>query len=266
MINIASLYYFTLLQRLSPKYKENLRSVVKRIHSYLKEEDIHYSQEKKILWEYEILILKLTWIGEIYLFQRVKYTHKLYYLPSFFAEIYIEHHLIKNTRSEKKVIFLLSNIFECFDEFEEKNMLIEFHDELRVTQNNSKKYFLRHDFQNINSLSEIYRKRNLKKELQDFAKKCQQRYQMSQIKTLFPEVYRSLLFLLYNIFSIHKSLKATQEQLEEVHNFQKKIPENPHISLSEERLKLNKASLEEILPVYKASFEQFMHIISGRKM
>ncbi len=266
MINIASLYYFTLLQRLSPKYKESLSSVMKRIHSYLKEEWIEYSQKKKILGEYETLIIKLEWIWEIYLFQRMKYSYKLYYLPSFFSEIYIERKYIRSAEKKKKMIFLLSNIFECFDEFEEKNMLIEFHNDLEVTKNNEKTYFLRHDFIDINSLSELYSKRNLKWELQDFAERCKKQYLPSEIKNKYPEVYRSLLFLVYNVFAIHKSLKSTQEQLKEVQSFQKSNISNAHISLSQERLRINKVSLEEVLPVYKASFEHFMHIISGRKI
>ena len=265
MINIASLYYFTLLQRLSPKYKRQVINTVTKIRSYLREEWISFTQNKKRLWEYEVLTLKLEDIWELYFFQRWFYSHKLYYLPSFFMEIYVDEKYIRSSQAKKKMIFLLSNIFECFDEFEEKNILIEFHNDLELAKNDSKKYFLRHDFQNINSLAKIYAKKNLKRELQKFVKKCSQQYTPSEIKNTYPDVYRSLLFLVYNVFAIHKSLKRTQEQLEEVQNFQEHN-HNTHVSLSEERLKINKTSLEKVLPVYKTSFEHFLHIITGRKI
>ena len=266
MINIASLYYFTLLQRLSPKYKGQVNDTVRKIRAYIREEWLKFSQHKKTLWNYEVLTLKIQDIWELYFFQKWSYSHKLYYLPSFFMEIYVDVQYIKTSGAKKKMIFLLSNIFECFDEFEEKNILIEIHNELKLTRNDSKKYFLRHDFQNIDTLWKTHTKTKIKNRLQKFAKKCKKHYTPSEIKNESPETYRSLLFLLYNVFAIHKSLEETQGELKRVQNFQKTNSENAHISLSQERLKLNKTSLEKILPLYKTSFEHFMHIISGRKM
>lgn len=47
MINIASIYYFSLLQDFSEEYKHSLNRVLMKISRYLKEEGIEYSLKKK---------------------------------------------------------------------------------------------------------------------------------------------------------------------------------------------------------------------------
>ncbi|MDA9129009.1 hypothetical protein N9J72_00855 [Candidatus Gracilibacteria bacterium] len=125
---------------------------------------------------------------------------------------------------------------------------------------------MRYDFQNIDELCKTNTKTKIKNRLERFAKNSSKHHTPSEIKTQSPETYRSLLFLLYNVFAIHKSLEKTEKQLLEIRNIQHSNSENSYISLSQERLKLNEASLKKILPIYKVSFEHFMHIISGRKM
>jgi hypothetical protein len=104
----------------------------------------------------------------IHLYHRNKRQQKLYYYPSFFCDIYVDKVHLKNNESVKRIIFLLSNLFECFDEFEEKNLLIEFHKDIENTLNHDKEYFLRHDFININSLLELYNEYNIARDITDF--------------------------------------------------------------------------------------------------
>lgn len=261
MINIASLYYFTLLQRLSPKYKESLNWVIQNIEKYLTEEWLEVSLQKKSLWEYQLISINIAGVWEIHLFHRNKRQKKLYYYPSFFCDIYIEKQHLQNNESIKKTIFLLSNIFECFDEFDEKNLLIEFHKDIQETFNNDKEYSLRHDFININSLLKLYDENTIARDIKKFIEKNTHIRNMSSIKNKFPDIYRTLLFFTYNIFALQKSFISTNKELSEIQKFEKTNWENMHVSLSEERLKINQKSLEKTLKLYKINFENFMDIM-----
>jgi len=261
MINIASLYYFNLLQRLSPKYKKDISEVLKNITSYLREEWLQVRATKKRIWKYECITFKIHDVWSIVLFQKTRNEKKYYYYPSFFCNIYVKKEYFSNSEWLKKIIFLLSNIFECFDEFDEKNLLIEFHKEIESAYDNNKNYKLRHDFQNINSLAKIYNKTNITQEIQNFIEKNKNAYTISGIKNNFPDIYRTLIFFVYNIFAMQKTLASTEKQLQEIAQYEEKSWENMHVDISEERLKLNKKSLEKTLTLYKYNFENFINIM-----
>lgn len=249
------------MQRLSPKYKRTLWESIEKIKDYLKEEWLEVTQTSQTIWEYELQSFTLQDVGVIQFFHRYKRERKLYFYPSFFADIYIEKELLDTNESTKKVIFLLSNIFECFDEFEERNTMIEYHKDIYETVNNKKIYSLRHDFIDINSLSQLYSETDIARKLETFIKKNKSIMYMSHIKDKFPDIYRTLLYFLYNIFALEKSLKTTQKKLKELYDFQEKSGENMHIELSEKRLEYNRNSLEKTLEIYKKNFENFMNIM-----
>lgn len=182
-----------------------------------------------------------------------------------FCEIYLDKSYLKTNTSLKKSIFLLSNIFECFDEFEEKNLLIEFHKDIETTYTNNKKYILRHDFLNINSLLRIYTEKKISKTLKSFITNNHQMNTMSSIRNRHPEIYRTLLFFVYNIFAMQKSLIRTDKQIQEIQDFEKENGEDMHVSISEERLKLNHTSLEKTLNLYKTNFEYFIEVMTNKK-
>ena len=156
----------------------------------------------------------------IHLFHKSSKEKKYYYYPSFFCDIYIDKKYISSSDSKKRTIFLLSNIFECFDEFDEKNLLIEFHRDIESSYNNEKKYALRYDFLNINSLAEVYSKKDISREIRNFIEKNKNIYSMSQIKNRYPELYRTLLFFVYNIFAIQKAIISSQNQLSEIQKYE----------------------------------------------
>ena len=133
-----------------------------------------------------------------------------------FCDIYIENKYLENKSSQKKSIYLVSNINECFDELEEKNTMIEFHKDIYKAFNNNKQYFLRHDFLNINSLSSAYDDETITKNLTKFIEENHSISQMSQIKQRFPEVDRTLLFFVFNIFALQKSFVSTDKQLNKI--------------------------------------------------
>ena len=261
MINIASLYYFTLLQRLSAKYKNWVSEVLKNVSHYLQEEWLEVMKHKKIVSGYEVISFEIADVWSIQFFHRNSKSKKLYYYPSFFCDIYIKKDLLYKNADKKRVIFLLSNIFECFDEFDEKNLLIEFHKDIEDTYNHYKEYQLRYDFLNINSLTEIYRKKDIAREIQYFIQKKYRIKNMSDIKNNFPDIYRTLLFFVYNIFAMQKTLASTENKLLEIQEYEKKQWENMHIDISQERLRINKKSLEKTLSIYQKNFESFINIM-----
>lgn len=262
MINIASLYYFTLLQRLSPKYKRDLSQVLENISLYLEEEWISVTKTKKKISWYELIVFHMQGVWSIQLFHKSSREKKYYYYPSFFCDIYVDKKYLNNSSSKKKIIFLLSNIFECFDEFDEKNLLIEFHRGIEEAYNNQKEYELRYDFININSLTEIYSKKDISSEIRNFITYNKKTYTMSQIKNKYPEVYRTLLFFVYNIFAMQKAYISAENQLTEIQQYEKNSGENEHISLSEQRLKINQKSLKKTLGLYQTNFENFINIMT----
>lgn len=261
MINIASLYYFTLLQRLSPKHKESLNMIIWSIHQYLREESLDFTIQKKSLWGYKLISFIIDGIWNIYLYQKNKKEKQFYYYPSFFSDIYIEKIFLENDESIKKIIFFLSNIFECFDRFDEKNILIEFHKDIEETYNHKKKYQLRYDFININSLSHIYDENISSKEIKNFIETNTKIWNMSTIKNRFPHIYRMLLFFVYNIFILQKNFISTDKELSKIQEFENKNADNIGFSISTERLKINRKSLKRTLAVYKSNFEKFLIII-----
>jgi hypothetical protein len=182
-----------------------------------------------------------------------------------FCEIYLDDRYVSSSELRKKAIFLLSNIFECFDEFEEKNLMIEFHKDIEASYNNKKQYKLRYDFLNINSLLSTYTDKHISKSLKTFIAKNPQMETMSRIRDNFPEVYKTLLFFVYNVFSLEKSLISTEKQLQEIQKFETLHGKDGHVSLSEERLKLNHTSLEKTLNLYKTNFEYFVEIITSKQ-
>lgn len=204
-------------------------------------------------------------MGLIQFFHNTQRKRELHYFPYMFCEIYLDETYIKTSDSRKKAIFLLSNIFECFDEFEEKNLMIEFHKDIEESYNNKKQYKLRYDFLNINSLLNTYTEKNISKSLQTFIKKNPQMETMSHIRDNFPEVYKTLLFFVYNVFSLQKSFISTEKQLQEIQKFETLHEKDGHISLSEERLKLNHTSLEKTLNLYKTNFEYFIEVMTQKR-
>lgn len=261
MIHVASLYYFTLLQKISPKYIFWIQNVLQNIDSYLSEENITVMKHKSELWEYQVLSCILEGIWKIYLYNKKQLQADRYYYPSFFCDIHIAKNLLQDDENIKKIIFLLSNIFECFDEFDEKNLMIEFHGDIEQTVYNKKEYTLRYDFININSLKKIYHPKRMSYDIEIFVQENSRLKTMSEIKNEYPEIYRTLLFFVYSIFSLQKNLTSTQTKLKEILSYEEKNWENIHIDISQERLKLNEENLQTTLTDLQKKFESFMNIL-----
>lgn len=260
MINIASIYYFSFTQDITQNYKSGVNSIIENIQKYIKEEWINFNITKKKIGPYEVISFILPNIWTLHLFNRNKKENEFAYYPRFFCDIYIEKKLLHNPETTKRVIFFLSNIFECFDEFEEKNIMIEFHKDIEETLYNSKQYTLRFDFLNINSLSKIYDEERISHDIKNFISWNPLSHDIDTIKNRFPEVYRTLLMFLYNIFALQKNFDATNKKLKDIKKFQETNWENFHIGLSKQRLTMNQQSMRTILNLYKTNFESFMNI------
>lgn len=59
MINIATIYHFSLLQRISEKQKSALLEVCSKIESYLQSENISYTIHTKQVDQYDCTYFKL---------------------------------------------------------------------------------------------------------------------------------------------------------------------------------------------------------------
>jgi len=261
MINIASLYYFTLLERLSPEYKSSVSQILENISEYLDIEGIQVKKIKRKLSGYELIAFSMKNIGSIQFFHKDSKSADHYYYPTFYCDIHVDKKYLQDSQEKKKIIFLLSNIFECFDWFDERNLLIEFHRAVQDTYTDNQEYNLRYDFININSLSHIYSKRDIQKEIQTFVSENAKMYNMSSIKTRFPDLYRTLVFFIYNIFAMQKAHISWNNQLSEIQDYERVSWENMHISLSEERLKINQKTLKKTLTLYQTNFENFLDIM-----
>lgn len=127
---------------------------------------------------------------------------------------------MQDSESIKKVIFFFSNIFECFDEFDEKNMMIEFHKDIEETFHHKKEYSLRYDFLNINSMLHVYDERRISEDISSFIQKHTAIENTQTLKDNYPEIYRTLLFFLYNIFALQKNYDSTNKKLRDIKDFQ----------------------------------------------
>jgi hypothetical protein len=99
--------------------------------------------------------------------------------------------------------------------------MIEFHKNIESTFNHDKKYSLRHDFININSLSELYDENTISRDIKKFIEKNPHIRNMSSIKNRFPDMYRTLLFFIYNIFALQKNFTSTSKELSKIQDFEK---------------------------------------------
>lgn len=127
-----------------------------------------------------------------------------------YCEIHVESHYLEDTEKLRKLIFLLSNIFECFDIFEEKYIFIEYHSGVEKLKANQSFYELRHHFYDINTLGKNYDFVKIQEHLLHFQKSRFAVKDIEKMKLDFPETYISLLLFCYLIFSLQKN-KATLE-------------------------------------------------------
>ena len=135
-----------------------------------------------------------------------------------YCEIHVESHYLEESTKLRKLIFLLSNIFECFDIFEEKYIFIEYHSGVQKLKGNKSFYELRHHFHDINELGKNYDFAKIQEHLLHFQASKHASRSIEIMKTEFPETYTSLLLFCYLIFSLQKNKATLQTEIKNLKN------------------------------------------------
>lgn len=258
---IINLYYFSLTET-DKKYLTKINLILEHIQKYLQEEWVKMRQSKKDVGNYNMIEFNLWDIGKLLFFQKEKNIPKsLKYFPEMYSEIHIDTNYLENDEKLKKLIFLLSNIFECFDIFEEKYIFIEYHSAIEKLKTKYDIYNLRHNFQNINQLWKNYDFDKIRKHLYDFRLDPLASRDLETVKQYFPETYISLLLFCYLIFSLQKNKVSLENEIENLKNtdfslHEWQVNQTLFILRAEEKMK----QIDTTLKLYKQTFEKFLEI------
>lgn len=273
MISIANIYKFSLPNENISKNSDTVNILIRDICEYLDSESISYQTIEKKMWvNYSLKCLKFEkelW-GINFFYIPTKKSN--YYYPDMYIEIFLSSDFEKTNESLKKAIFFVSNIFECFDIVDEKNLLVEFHSGIYKVLKNENSFFsrdtynLHHDFINIWEIDSLEEKYNAKI-FEDFIKwKWAWEITPWKLKQYYPENYRVLLVFLYNIFSLEKSISKTESELGKMQELDSQILEASAIELAKKRLELNRENTIKILQIYRVTFENFFKIMVWKQI
>lgn len=267
MISLTNIYKFALHGEQSSSQEENVHILCENLSKYFESEGLIFKLKNKTFSpNYSVrsfVFEKDFW--KMHIFYKTGPALPYFY-PEVFCEVWLDEKMIADAESRKKTIFFLSNSFECFEFFDEKNLMIEFHESIRETiikrdfMQGKKKFSLRFDFIDIGQIGNLDEKYNEKL----FKSFIEQKWELGkttpEIKQESPENYRTLLVFLYHIFSLTKNLKRTTLELQKIKKYEEKNGENIHIDLSQERLQMIEKNTKKVLEKYKQVFESFFEI------
>ena len=260
-IEIINLYYFSLTET-NEAYLEKVNLLLKNIRAYLQEEGISLKHTQKDVGHYDVIEFHLENIGTLLFFQKEKNLPKeLKYFPEMYCEVHVESQYLEHTEKLRKLIFLLSNIFECFDIFEEKYIFIEYHSGIEKLKANQSFYELRHNFQDINTIGKNYDFESIGKHLSEFQIQHTATRNIEKMKQNFPETYTSLLLFCYLIFSLQKNKATLETEIKNLKNTDFTLHEGQanqklFIVRAEEKQK----QIDITLKLYTQTFEKFLQI------
>jgi hypothetical protein len=267
MISIANIYKFALPGEQNDSQEKNIGILSANLREYFQSEWLIFTEETKIFspnYSVKNFVFDQK-LAKIHIFYKTG-SGLLYFYPEIFCEIWIDTSMIWDAENKKRAIFFLSNIFECFEFLDEKNLMIESHSSVhesvvkRDFMQGNKKFHLRSDFIDIGHINDLTEKYNAAL-FESFVKeKWRQGISISEIKTKNPENYRTLLVFLYHIFSLTKNLKKTTQELQKIQKYEQENGENMHIDMSQERLQMTEKNIETVLEKYKQVFESFFDI------
>lgn len=260
-LEIINLYYFS-LQETDESYQKKIYLLLTHIRAYLQEEGITVVTSKSNIGNYQALELSLQDIGKLVFFQKdTNISKQLRYFPEMYCEIHIEKSYLENKEKLRKLIFLLSNIFEQFDHFDERYIFIEHHSAIEKLKANYSLYELRHHFKDINELGKNYDFEKIQSHLQDFLSHTTSNQSIVQVQMQFPETYTSLLLFCYLIFSLQKNNVTLQTEIQNLKNTDfslHKWQANQQLFIL--RAEEKQRQIEMTLRIYTETFEQFVKI------
>lgn len=260
-LEIINLYYFS-LQQTDESYLQNINLLLQHIRAYLQEEWITLKTAGSDVGHYDVIEFHLENIGKLLFFQKEKNLPKeLTYFPEMYCEIHVESPYLEENEKLRKLIFLLSNIFECFDIFEEKYIFIEYHSRVEKLKANQSFYKLRHQFHDINELGKNYDFANIQKHLLHFQESRFSVKNIEKMKLDFPETYTSLLLFCYLIFSLQRNKASLETELQHLKNTDFSLREwQANQELFILRAQEKQRQIDTTLKIYTDTFEQFLKI------
>jgi len=260
-IKIINLYYFSLIET-DTIYLRKINLLLKNIRDYLHEEWISIKTSKSGVRHYDVREFHLEEVGSLLFFQKRKNAPEdITYFPEMYCEISVQSQHLSETEKLRKLIFLLSNIFEAFDHFDEKYVFIEYHSEIEKLKTKYDIYELRHNFQNINNLEKSYRVERIQQNLEKYLGNTDNTRSLRNIKTSSPDIYLSLLFFTYLIFSLQKNLIRIQTELQSIIEIEiTPTSLTSSLRLTQTRLTKQKNLIEENLEKLTWVYEKFIRI------
>lgn len=260
-IKIINLYYFSLIET-DTVYLKKINLLLQEIREYLHEEWISIKTSKSGTRHYDVREFHLEEVGSLLFFQKRKNTPAdIAYFPEMYCEISVQSQYLSDTEKLRKLIFLLSNIFEAFDHFDEKYVFIEYHSEIEKLKTKHELYELRHNFQNINNLEKAYKVDRIQQNLEKYLGDTDNPRSLGNIKISSPDVYLSLLFFTYLIFSLQKSLIRIQTELQSITKLEiTSVPLTSSLKLTQTRLVKQKNLIEKNLEKLTWVYEKFIRI------
>lgn len=263
MHNVATIYRFNTPFLDLRKEKEGLLSVIRKIEKSVEFDWIQFDKIINKDWNYYIVKLKFTQnLWEICFYYIKDVWKKIYHLPIFKLNIFINNSFLVDNSSKTKAVKFLNNIFECFDWLNEKEYLIDLDNTFYYKSwlFFTKKY-PSHDFSDIEKIRENFEWKDWMNLLKQFIVKYKNKNFIltRENSNEYHKLHWILLYFIYLVFIMSQNIEKidiVKANIKSNNNNNEWIYES-HVDLMKKRLNyvddLNKAIFEK----YKNRLELF---------
>ncbi len=253
MNNIATIYRFNtpFLDLAWEVY--HIVSVIKKVEKSVEFDGISFVKQESGIWDYHKVVLdfdKNLWRVEFFYTNDIE--TKVYYLPVFKLNIYLNDSFLLNNELKKKAVKFLNNIFECFDWLNEKEYLIDLNNNFYYKNwFFSSKIFPHYDFSDIDKVKRDFEDKHWMVLLENFIKKFQNK-SFILTKTNSAEYHKLhwvLLYFIYLVFLMFQNIEKSKLAIEGTDNIDNEIYES--------QLKLMKNRLAYVNEINTHTFEKY---------
>jgi len=263
MHNIVTIYRFKTPLLDVKKELEKLQNIILCIRNYLKLENLEIKYYKKEEKSYIYKFFEFDSIWKI-IFTILKSDSKKndIVLPIFKMDIFLDISFL--LWNKKKIVSFLTNIFECFDGINEKEYLIEIDKSIYYKKWLFKKVYPNYDFQDMDSIEKIFNKKNGVKLLSKFIEKYNNWFVLN-MKTSkeYHQVNAYLLYLIYLLFTLKKTIYGIKEKLDFVKNYDG-WEYAGYIKLQEDRLKILGNNTIQTYKKYLSFLKNFLNLFEKK--
>lgn len=261
MHNIASIYRFNTPFLNLENEKERLVFLVKKVEKSIEFDWIKYKKTTSKEWIYykvELTFEEILWKIEFYFISQVD--KKIYHLPLFKLNIFIDFKFLENNSLKTKLVKFLNNIFECFDWLDEKEFLIDIDNNVYFeTGVFRKNIYPSYDFSDIEKIRENFEWENWEKLLEDFISKFSKwNFELTiQKAEYYHNLHSILLYFIYLVFLMYQNVEKTSNAENELNNSKSEWIFESHIDLMKKRLSYVKDIHQMTFDRYKDKLELF---------